>query len=207
MGAVVTRDDRIVDDPPFVRHIFEDTRWSWLYVPVRLYLASIWIPGGWAKLNNPAWWETGAAPKGFWERALADPNTISQDWYASFLQFMLDAQLYTLFGKLIPLGELAVGLGLLLGLFTGIAAFGGALLNYSFLLAGTISSNPVLFLLELFIIGGWKVAGWWGLDRWLLPWLGVPWHLPRRLPDGSPAPFTAPAAVDAGAGAGPPGAP
>jgi thiosulfate dehydrogenase (quinone) large subunit len=22
----------------------------------------------------------------------------------------------------------------------------------------------------------WKVAGWWGLDRWLLPLLGTPWY-------------------------------
>ena len=91
MGAVVTRDDRIVDDPPFLQRIFNDTRWSWIYVPLRLYLASVWIPAGWGTLTNPAWWVTGAAPRGFWERALADPDAISQGWYRSFLQLMLDA--------------------------------------------------------------------------------------------------------------------
>jgi thiosulfate dehydrogenase [quinone] large subunit len=200
MGAVVTREDRVVEDPPFVQRLLSNTSWSWVYVPLRLYLAWQWLPAAWSKLNNPAWWQTGDAPKGYWEKALANPAAISQDWYRGFIQFLLDHQLYTLFGKLIPLGELAVGLGLLLGVFTGIAAFGGALMNYNYLLAGTISSNPVLFLLELFILAGWKVAGWWGLDRWLLPALGVPWHLPHRVLTPAPAAIGAPRDPAAAAG-------
>ena len=26
------------------------------------------------------------------------------------------------------------------------------------------------------IVLAWKVAGWWGLDRWALPLLGTPWQ-------------------------------
>jgi thiosulfate dehydrogenase [quinone] large subunit len=54
-------------------------------------------------------------------------------------------------------------------------------MNVSFMLAGTVSSNPVMFGLTVFIILGWKVAGWWGLDRWLLPMLGTPWYPGRIL--------------------------
>jgi thiosulfate dehydrogenase [quinone] large subunit len=63
----------------------------------------------------------------------------------------------------------------LLGLFTGIAAFFGAFLNMNFLLAGTVSVNPILLILQLFLILAWRIAGWIGLDRLLLPLLGVPW--------------------------------
>jgi thiosulfate dehydrogenase [quinone] large subunit len=37
----------------------------------------------------------------------------------------------------------------------------------------------------------WKNAGWWGLDRFVLPFLGTPWHLGtafhRRTPPASQA--------------------
>jgi thiosulfate dehydrogenase (quinone) large subunit len=65
-------------------------------------------------------------------------------------------------------------------LFTGIAAFFGGFMNASYLLAGTISSNPVLFILATLLVLAWRTAGYWGLDRWLLPRVGVP---------GSPGPI------------------
>ena len=71
---------------------------------------------------------------------------------------------------------MAVGLGLLLGALTGFAAFFGCVMNMSFMLAGSASTNPVLFTLAIGLILGWKVAGYYGLDRWLLPVLGVPWR-------------------------------
>ena len=71
---------------------------------------------------------------------------------------------------------MAVGLGLILGVLTGFAAFFGAMMNMSFLLAGSASTNPVLFTLAIGLILAWKVAGYYGVDRWLLPLLGTPWH-------------------------------
>ncbi len=67
-------------------------------------------------------------------------------------------------------GELAVGVALILGLLTGVAAFFGLLMNFAYLFAGTLSSNPLLGLL---LILAWRVSGWWGLDRLVLPrWWG-----------------------------------
>ncbi len=73
-------------------------------------------------------------------------------------------------------GELLVGIALILGLFTGIAAFFGSFMNMNYLLAGTVSSNPILFVIATFLVLAWKTAGWWGLDRWVLPALGTPWR-------------------------------
>ncbi len=72
-------------------------------------------------------------------------------------------------------GELLVGIALILGAFTGIAAFFGAFMNMNFLLAGAVSTNPILLLGQLFLILAWRVAGWLGLDRYLLPKLKTPW--------------------------------
>ena len=101
---------------------------------------------------------------------------ITYDWYRTFLQTLLDNNAYTWFAPLITFGEMAVGLGLLLGVLTGFAAFFGALMNMSFLLAGSASINPVLFTLAIGLILAWKVAGYYGVDRYLLPMLGTPWH-------------------------------
>ena len=65
---------------------------------------------------------------------------------------------------------MAVGIGLIIGLLTGFAAFFGALMNMSFLLAGSASSNPVMFTLAIGIMLAWKVAGYYGVDRYLLPY-------------------------------------
>jgi thiosulfate dehydrogenase [quinone] large subunit len=61
----------------------------------------------------------------------------------------------------IVFGELAVGLGLILGAFVGLAATGGLLLNGAFLLAGSTSTtNPVLAMLGILLILAWKNAGY-----------------------------------------------
>ena len=44
-------------------------------------------------------------------------------------------------------------------------------MNMSFLVAGSSSSNPVLFTLAIGLILAWKVAGYYGVDRYLLPML------------------------------------
>ena len=36
--------------------------------------------------------------------------------------------------------------------------------------------QPGLILIAMFLILAWKTAGWWGVDRWLLPALGTPWQ-------------------------------
>ena len=79
---------------------------------------------------------------------------ITFDWYRTFIQTLLDNNAHTWFAPLIVFGEMAVGIGLLIGLLTGFAAFFGALMNMSFLLAGSASSNPVLFTLAIGLILG-----------------------------------------------------
>ncbi|MFA9404074.1 MAG: hypothetical protein ACERKY_13540, partial [Anaerolineales bacterium] len=58
----------------------------------------------------------------------------------------------------------------------GMAAFFGGFMNMNYLLAGTVSTNPLLLAIAIFLILAWKTAGWWGIDRWLLPMLGTPWR-------------------------------
>ena len=166
-----------VTDPPAAKFIFSDTRLAWLWLIARLYMSYTWLTSGYGKLTNPAWTNTGDALKGFWTSALKiDPKpVITFDWYRQFIQFLVDTQAYVWFAKLVVAGELLIGACLLLGAFTGIAAFIGGFMNWNFMMAGTTSVNPVFFTLSVLLILAWKTAGYWGLDRYLLPLLGTPW--------------------------------
>jgi thiosulfate dehydrogenase [quinone] large subunit len=170
-----------ITDPPFIQHLFGSPSWAWLWLIVRVYVGYTWLTSGLGKLGNPAWTQTGLALKGFWQNAVAVPQPparppIAFEWYRAFIQSLLDGGHYVWFAKLIIAGELLVGVALILGAFVGIAAFFGAFMNWNFMMAGTASINPVLFTLSIFLILAWKTAGWWGLDRWLLPLLGTPWR-------------------------------
>ena len=182
MSSKLADEKGVVDfpDPPFAHALFSTTRFAWLWLIIRLYLSYNWLNSGLGKLGNPAWMQGGTALKGFWTAAVHVPESGSPPivfgWYRTFLQFMLDSSAYTWFGPLIAIGETVVGLLLLLGAFTGIVATLGSFMNFNFMLAGSASVNPVFFLLQVLLILAWKVAGWYGLDRRLLPRLGTPWH-------------------------------
>jgi thiosulfate dehydrogenase [quinone] large subunit len=168
-----------VPEPFISRLLLADTRAGWLWLPIRLYVGYEWLAAGWEKIFSPAWTgaHAGAAIQGFAAGALAKTQGSHPDvsgWYAWFLQHVVVPNAPT-FGFLVAWGEVAVGIALILGLFTGIAAFFGAFMNMNYLLAGTVSTNPVLFIGQLLLILAWRVAGWWGLDRWVLPLVGTPW--------------------------------
>lgn len=182
------------EDPRLARFLFGSTAMAWVWVVARLWLGYRWIDAAIHKVGDPAWVSTGVALKGFWERAVAIPEqgrpAISFDWYRDFLNYLLSTESYTWFAKLITYGELLVGIALVLGAFVGVAAFFGAFMNFNFMLAGTASTNPVLFLIAVFLILAWKTAGYIGLDYYLLPWLGTPWK-GGRIFRGSGQPATA----------------
>lgn len=165
----------LIPDPKIAFVLFQTVRVAWLWLILRLYLAATWVPAGWGKLNNPNWM-SGQAIEGFWRNAVSvETGNITYEWYRSLLQYMIDAGWSRWFGPLMAYSELIIGVLLLLGAFTGIAAFAGGFLNLNFMLAGVASSNPLMFLFSMLLILAWKVGGWYGLDRWLLPRLGTPW--------------------------------
>ncbi len=169
-----------VEDPTAWRLLTGNVALALFWLPIRFFVGREWFTAGLHKVGDPAWIGGGEALRGYWERAVAVPEAggppITYDWFRQFLQFMLDNAWHPWFAWIVAWGEVLVGLGLLVGALVGIAAFFGTVLNFSFLLAGTTSTNPVLFGLAIFLVLAWKVAGFWGADRWLLPLLGTPWQ-------------------------------
>jgi thiosulfate dehydrogenase [quinone] large subunit len=180
MSESVSRRVTEIPEPPIARLLFADTRLAPLWLIIRLYVGYEWLEAGWSKIANPAGvWvgaKAGTALRGFIQGALQKTSGDHPDvnsWYAAFLQNVVlpNAALWSYF---VAFGEVLVGLGLIIGLFTGIAAFFGGLMNANYLMAGTVSTNPLLFILATWLVLAWRVAGYWGLDRWALPLLGVP---------------------------------
>ena len=169
-----------IAEPKISRFLFSDTRFAWVWLLLRIYVGYQWISAGWEKATNAAWIGSGAgaAVKGFLAGTLAStagPHPSVSGWYAYFVSHIALPHA-VLFSYLVTFGELAVGVGLIVGAFTGIAAFFGILMNFNYILAGSISTNPLLLLIQLFLILAWRNAGWIGLDRFALPALGVPWQ-------------------------------
>jgi thiosulfate dehydrogenase [quinone] large subunit len=173
--------DGQIGDPPVARIVFSSTRSAWFWLLVRVWLGVQWIEASLHKIRDSSWVVTGTAVRRFWEAAVAIPRPparalISYDWYRTFLQFLLARHAYAWFGPVIAYAELAVGLALVLGLLTGVAAFVGGFMNFNYMLAGAASTNPVMFVVTMLVILAWKVAGFYGVDRVLLPLLGTPWQ-------------------------------
>jgi thiosulfate dehydrogenase [quinone] large subunit len=183
-----------IPEPPIARFLFADTRMAWLWLIVRLYVGYQWITAGLEKLSGYSFtfdasfgqkvsspWvfgaHDGAAIKGFVAGALAQvggPHPAVQGWYASFLQNVVLPNA-SVFAYMVTFGEVLIGLGLIFGVLTGIAAFFGVFMNLNFLLAGAVSINPVIGVLALFLVLAWRIAGFDGIDSYLLPLLGTPW--------------------------------
>ncbi len=168
-----------IDNPVLVRRLLSDLKWAWVWLPVRLYLGWIWFQGGWERLNDVDWIGSGEAVRRFWSQAVtvssSGESPISCSWYRSFIQMLLDGGHHTWFARLIVFTEIALGVLLFVGAFTGFAAALSAFMSWNFIMAGATSANGVLFLLSLALLAAWRVAGHYGLDRRLLPALGTPW--------------------------------
>lgn len=89
--------------------------------------------------------------------------------------------------RLAAIAETLVGIALILGLFTGLAAAIGGVLSVNALHVSAFAMNPVLLIITVGLVLAWKTAGWFGLDRWLLPALGTPWHSGHVFRAGSKA--------------------
>jgi thiosulfate dehydrogenase [quinone] large subunit len=177
--AVKTERGTILHDPPLAQFLFSDTRFAFFWLIVRVLLGWGWLENGLRKLNDPTWIQTGEALRDFWTRAVQIPESgrppITYEWYRDFIQGMLDAGSYVWFAKLVTFGEVLVGVLLIVGAFVGVAAFFGAFMNWNYIMAGSASSNALFALGALLLILAWKTAGYYGLDRFILPRIGMAW--------------------------------
>ena len=109
---------------------------GWFLLPLRLFLGATFLYAGASKLLDPNYLDPGSllgVRKQMLRAAAGSPISALVDASAAHA---------TTTGLLIAFGELAVGLGLLLGLLTRLAAVGGLLLALSFFLTVSWQTTP-----------------------------------------------------------------
>ncbi len=170
----------VLQDHPIEVALFNETGpVTWLWLALRVWLGWQWAAAGLDKIQNPYWMD-GLHLREIWQNAIGQAgqpySDVAYGWYGDLLRTLAANEAEIWLAPLAAYGALFAGLGLMLGLFTGFAALGVAFLSFNFMLAGSGGANPVSFLGALVLILAWKNAGWWGLDRIVLPALGTPWH-------------------------------
>jgi thiosulfate dehydrogenase (quinone) large subunit len=136
---------------------------------IRIYLGYAWMTAGWGKITG------GFDAAGFLKGATGNP-VVGPDGgvvFGTYVSFLKGVALpnVELFNVLVPWGEFLVGLGLLLGCLTTAAMFFGLVMNFSFLMAGTVSHNPTDILMGVIILTAGFNAGRFGLDYYVVPFL------------------------------------
>jgi thiosulfate dehydrogenase [quinone] large subunit len=165
-------------EPKLSQLLFASKPAAIFWTVVRVYLGWLWLSAGWGKVNNPNWVgaNAGTAISGFLrgalERAAGDSPSVA-GWYAWMIEAIFLPNAVAM-SYMVAFGQLLVGIALITGFLTGISAFFGGLMNVNFLLAGTLSTNPIMFILATWLVLAWRVAGYYGLDYWVLPKLGAP---------------------------------
>jgi thiosulfate dehydrogenase (quinone) large subunit len=174
-----SQDDRTLDPSShnlrFADWLFRSSAASLIWLVVRLWLGYQWANAGYQKIwgseRAAFWFGGGAGVKGFATAGVLGSSTgkggASYGWWAGFLHnFVIPNASWI--GKLIALGELAIGIALILGLLTGLAALAGLLLNLIYMFTGSAGVNPAYAILSMGLILAWRNAGLLGLDRFAL---------------------------------------
>lgn len=126
-----------------------------LLMLIRLYAGWKWMTSGLGKLTTSKAFDA----SGFIKGAIAKPvmdSTTNELIYPNYVAFLKHFALpnIQMFNLIVPLGEFLVGVGLILG----------CLMNFMYMFAGSVSSNPLMALLGFIILAAGANAGKFGVD-------------------------------------------
>jgi thiosulfate dehydrogenase [quinone] large subunit len=145
--------------------------WEWIkqskvlavgWLAMRVWLGIMWIQAGWAKLfgaeNAFFLHHNGAGVAGF-----AAHGTPAYTWWGSFLHGFVVPQAGWI-GILVAVGEFTIGVALVAGLFTRIAALSSLALLFTYVMSGTASVCAFYALFAIVILTMWRTSSWIGAD-------------------------------------------
>ena len=122
---------------------------GWMLLPLRLFLGFTFTFAGLQKLANPGFFNA------------SNPASIQAQMQAyqlrSPIHLLLGIASHSpvVFGLLIALGELSVGVGVLLGVFTRLAALGGIAISFMLFLAVSFHSHPYYIGSDIVFVFAW----------------------------------------------------
>ena len=145
-----------------------DANWSVGYLAARLYVGWEFLDAGWLKATS-GWYTHHAGTgevQGILSGAIAQSKASAKDpfppvshWFAYLADHVFIPHAH-LISYLVVTGEMAVGVGLVLGLFLRLSAFFGITLNALFLFAGALGAglNPEMVILGFVVMTGASAA-------------------------------------------------
>lgn len=147
---------------------------AWIVVPLRLYLSTAFLDA----LTNKAGPRRWSAWLHFMPHFVARLAPDAARWYQPVLAHIVLPHA-TLFAALVSIGEVAVGLALLFGAVTRLAAAGGIMLTANYFLLNGLTivdvSNDFAILVGLIVVFLSRAGRTLGVDAWLARrWPRVP---------------------------------
>jgi thiosulfate dehydrogenase [quinone] large subunit len=145
--------------------------WEWLkqskvaavaWTAVRVWLGIMWLQTGWSKLwgaeNGAFLHHNGAGVAGF-----AAHGKAAYSWWGSFLHHFVVPN-SSWIAVVVAVAEFAIGIALVAGLFTRVAALGSLGLLFTYVMSGTASVCAFYALLAIVILTMWRTSSWLGVD-------------------------------------------
>jgi thiosulfate dehydrogenase (quinone) large subunit len=154
---------------------------GWILLPLRLFLGVTFVYAGIQKLTDPQYFNPkapGYIGKQILGFAFGSP-------IHNFLVYLVVPHA-TFFGALVAFGELAIGIGTLLGLLMRPAAFFGMLLSLTFFLSASWRVYPYFYGADIVFVFCWITMLIAGPELCWLPALDT-WLVSRLLQNASPA--------------------
>jgi thiosulfate dehydrogenase (quinone) large subunit len=131
------------------------------WTAMRVWLGVMWIQAGAAKLwgaEAASFLHSSAGVAGF-----AAHGTPAYSWWGSFLHGFVVPNAGWI-GVLVAVAEFAIGIALVAGLFTRVAALGSLALLFTYVMSGTASVCAFYALFAIVILVMWRTSSWIGVD-------------------------------------------
>jgi thiosulfate dehydrogenase [quinone] large subunit len=145
--------------------------WEWLkqskimaigWTAMRVWLGVMWIQAGAAKLfgaENAGFLHNGGAVVA----GYAAHGVPAYSWWGSFLHSFVVPNAGWI-AVLVAVGEYVIGIALVAGFFTRIAALGSLALLFTYVMSGTASVCAWYALFAIVILTMWRTSSWLGVD-------------------------------------------
>jgi thiosulfate dehydrogenase (quinone) large subunit len=133
---------------------------AWL--AVRVWVGCMWVQAGWSKVfgaENPYFLHNnGAGVAGF-----AGHGAAAYSWWGSIMHSFVVPNASWI-AVIVAFGELAIGLGLVVGFLTRTAAVCSLLLLFTYIMSGTASVCAFYALCALIVLATWRTSTWISVD-------------------------------------------
>jgi thiosulfate dehydrogenase (quinone) large subunit len=133
-----------------------------VWLAMRVWLGIMWIQAGWAKLwgaeNSAFLHHDGAGVAGF-----ATHGTSAYTWWHSILTGAVVPNSGAI-GIIVAVAEFVIGIALVAGFFTRIAALASLGLLFTYVMSGTASVCAFYALFAIVILVTWQTSSWIGVD-------------------------------------------